>query len=292
MDKKNKILEEVNKHWQIIAFVIIFLGYITFSFYMNLNWFSFVEIDIKQIIGLGLLAGMFILWIVIASIKLTPILVKIIFALVPVFILNFLSMFNSFLIILGVILAVLIISALYIYIYSDKRRNLLNKERLDVKTKVKFTDLLFIGVSAIPIVIFFDWSFSLLFIVNIVFLITFQKYYVSHESFDGGVLIIFVLIIPCTLALIIDNVGLSVANFEKKSVTFKTNNRDINGTLVYKNTNSIFIHYLNKTIEVQRKDIESEIIYLKYNYKKWTLLNLGKEYYKFYTDRNITKPKN
>jgi uncharacterized membrane protein len=54
-DKSENIADLLNHYWKTISFGVIFLGYATFSIYMNINSFSYVNPDINHIVGIGLL---------------------------------------------------------------------------------------------------------------------------------------------------------------------------------------------------------------------------------------------
>ena len=275
-ESKNDFITKLTSNWQIVTFIVVLLGYMTLSFYLNFNGFSFIEIDIKHIIGLGLLVSIFILWILLMSIKIDSFFFLIINALIPVFIMNLLNGVNSILFIFSIIGATIFTTFIFLDIDTEDYKNKL-ENKIEKNKAQSFYDKLFM-ILLIPMILTLEINYALLFIVNLVFLWSFQKFYLFREYFNPFQILSFLLIIPFILALIINNNGFKISNFDKKNISFVSNDKNISGILIYQNTNSFFILDKNNSIEIQKDDISSKVQYTNYIYEKQTLSNIILKY--------------
>jgi hypothetical protein len=275
-ESKNDFINNLTSNWQIITFVVVLLGYMTLSFYLNINGFSFIEIDIKHIIGLGLLVSIFVLWILLMSIKIDSLFILIINALIPVFIINLLNAIDSIIFITSIIGATIFTTFIFLDIDREDYKNKI--EHKIEKNKVQsLYDKLFM-VLLIPVILTLEINYALLFITNLIFLWSFQKFYLFREYFNPFQLLSFLIIIPFILALIINSNGFKISNFDKKNISLVANDKKISGILIYQNTNSFFILDKNNSIEVQKDEISSNIEYTNYIYEKQTLNNIILKY--------------
>ena len=275
-ESTNDFITKLTSNWQIVTFIVVLLGYMTLSFYLNFNGFSFIEIDIKHIIGLGLLVSIFILWILLMSIKIDSFFFLIINALIPVFIMNLLNGVNSILFIFSIIGATIFTTFIFPDIDTEDYKNKL-ENKIEKNKAQSFYDKLFM-ILLIPMILTLEINYALLFIVNLVFLWSFQKFYLFREYFNPFQILSFLLIIPFILALIINNNGFKISNFDKKNISFVSNDKNISGILIYQNTNSFFILDKNNSIEIQKDDISSKVQYTNYIYEKQTLSNIILKY--------------
>jgi hypothetical protein len=275
-ESKNDFIHKLTSNWQIITFIVVLLGYMTLSFYLNFNGFSFIEIDIKHIIGLGLLVSIFVLWILLMSIKIDSFFFLIINALIPVFIMKLLNGVNSILFIFSIIGATIFTTFIFLDIDTDDYRNKL-ENKIEKNKAQSFYDKLFM-ILLIPMIYTLEINYALLFITNLVFLWSFQKFYLFREYFNPFQILSFLLIIPFILALIINSNGFKISNFDKKNISLVANDKNISGILIYQNTNSFFILDKNNSIEIQKDDISSKVKYTNYIYKKQTLNDILLEY--------------
>jgi hypothetical protein len=156
--------------------------------------------------------------------------------------------------------------------YRNKLENKIEKNKAQ-----SFYDKLFM-ILLIPMILTLEINYALLFITNLIFLWSFQKFYLFKEYFNPFQILSFLLIIPFILALIINSNGFKISNFDKKNISLVANDKNISGILIYQNANSFFILDKNNSIEIQKDDISSKVNYTNYIYEKQTLNNIILEY--------------
>ena len=210
-----------NYYWQLLVFIIIFVGYITFSFYMGINGFSFVEINIRQIIGLGLLSCVPILWILFMSLKQIielKLSALLIISFVPLFLFKLVSNINYEMDLIYLIPGIIIV-AIFILISLSEEHNY-KKYHGSFSDKNTLLDNMIVFLSALVLLFtLFDVSLVVLFLLNFYYLYIFHKYtfmQIGHKIF---LIVIFLFLQPLLTAVIINQTGLSLANFDKQYIT-------------------------------------------------------------------------
>ncbi len=272
-ESKNDFINKLTNNWQIITFIVVLLGYMTLSFYLNFNGFSFVEMDIKHIIGIGLLASIFILWVLIMSIKIDSFFFLIINALIPVIIMNLLNGVNSILFIFLIVIATIFTTFIFLDIDTENYKYK-SEDKLEINKAQSFYDKIFMFL-IILMIFTLEINYAILFLTNLVFLWSFQKFYLFREYFNPFQILSFLLLIPFILALIINNNGFKISNFDKKNINLIAKDKNISGTLIYQNADSFFIFDdKNNSIEIQKNNVSSRVKYTNYIYEKQTLITM------------------
>lgn len=141
-ENTKQFLLHIKEYWQIIAFAVFLLGFITFSFYTQLNGFSFIIPDIQLIVGLGLLSILFLIfptWILYSK---PPIYFFPIEAFIPVLALFFaidglsLSYINNYPLLINVFTVLMIIIYYFEYVDINERSTLIKKSRELMQNKL------------------------------------------------------------------------------------------------------------------------------------------------------------
>lgn len=263
-----------NNYWQLLVFVVIFVGYITFSFYMGINGFSFVDINIKQIVGLGLLSGVSIIWILFISLKQ---IIKInlsalfIVSFVPLFLFKLVSNIN-YEINLIYLIPIIIIIPIFITMSLSEEHNY-KKSNGDFAKDNPLDKILIPLSGTILLLIQFDVSLIALFLLNFYYVYIFNKYTYMQIGHKIMLIVAFIFLQPLLTAIIINQTGLSLANFDKQYISIKQKNKEINGILVYQNQQSFFIHENNSSIIVPKSIAYEKVTLKQFDYKNNTVLN-------------------
>jgi len=276
-----KILENIsNKYWQVIVFIIVFVGYITFSFYMGINGFSFVDINIRQVIGLGLLSGMSIIWILflcLNQVMKLNISALFIISFIPLFLFKLISSIDYDKNILFLIPTLLIVAVFITTSLSEEHTY--KKDNGEFAKDTLFDKILIPTAGIILLVTLFEVSLVALFLLNIYYLYIFNKY--THMKIGHKIMLIvlFVFIQPLLTAIIINQNGFSLANFDKQHISIEQNNKKVKGLLIYQNEQSFFIHENNNSIIILKNNIDNKILFKQYKYKNNTILNIMNDYF-------------
>lgn len=245
-------IKSINQYWQLLVFAVFFLGYITFSFYLNMNGIPTSTFEMPLIVGLGLVVSFYIGFILLFStIQLTAI-EKISFSFLPIVILNLLNSLT-----ITFILMILIGFSFVIGVFKDIESETTEDSKEKVRNFYDYTFLL-----PLPFLLFgFHWSYSLLYITTFSYIHLFNKSIKIKKSLL--IFGIFTLIISMSyvIALFINYNGLKVINLEKKNVNFIYKNKTYNSTMAYENSDYIFLVDNNKTISISKQKIDSKISY-------------------------------
>ncbi|MCK9490739.1 MAG: hypothetical protein M0Q24_01505 [Sulfurimonas sp.] len=271
----NKFIEKIsNNYWQLLVFIVIFVGYITFSFYMGINGFSFVDIDIKQIVGLGLLSGISIVWVLFFSLKQ---IIKInlsalfIISFAPLLLFKIVSNINYEINLIYLAPAIIIIGIFVIANLSEEHNY---KKSNGYFAKDNLLDKVLIPASGTVLILTqFDVSLIALFLLNFYYLYIFNKYTNMQIGHKIILVVVFILFQPLLSAIIINQTGLSLANFDKQYISIKQNDKNINGILIYQNQQSFFIHENNSSTIVAKSTGFEKATLKRFDYKNSTPLS-------------------
>ena len=147
-----------------------------------------------------------------------------------------------------------------------------SKDKLKINKVQSFYDKIFM-LLIIPMIFTLEINYAILFLTNLIFLWSFQKFYLFREYFNPFQILSFLILIPFILALIINSNGFKISNFDKKNINLIAKDKNISGTLIYQNSDSFFIFDdKNNSIEIQKNNVSSKIIYTNYTYEKQTLI--------------------
>lgn len=252
-----KFIDQLKNNWQLLAFGVFFLGYITFAFYIQMNGFSFILPDLKFLVAFGLIVFFLCLpniifsqteqynWqIVYITWGLTPIL----FVTSPVQAIP------------SLLLAVGMTGLLLDYVKAGKSTT---QESNREKKVDKF--LLILLVILIFII---DWQFIALLVLNIFFFLTMQSYYKKENRHNPLFVVVYIFITAYLVASLVNSRGLTMANMCKSDIKCTLENDTIiEGTLVFQDSNIYYITTKEKHISIDKSLIKSPIQFTTVKFK-------------------------
>lgn len=264
-----KFIDQLKNNWQLLAFGVFFLGYITFAFYMQINGFSFVVPDLIFLTAFGLL-------ILIISL---PLLILLQFNHINRYLLVAISgipiiFFQNF--------TIAIILAIFIGInhgnYLLKITSNTNQDQKDSKA-VQYIDYL-IFFSGFILLLYVDWRYTFIYVINVAFYNSIIDYYEEEKLFNPFQIIMYFLSMSFAIALLIDAKGFTLANMQKVNVHCQLeNNQSIQGTLVFDDKENFYIKDGNQSISISKEKIIDKVQYIKDPLQSKSLIDIFKENY-------------
>ncbi len=268
-DKSENIADLLNHYWKTISFGVIFLGYATFSIYMNINSFSYVNPDIKHIVGIGLLLLFPIATIIFISKKQINITLfeTLIVASLIVFIFNMPNVLGD------PLLALLLFMTLGTTVangFIDNSNNRISENIFFDYLKTLFLLLLILYFGDKTTFYLLGFIF-----IAISFVTNFLYNHPDKKIFNRVASILFIFFSPLFVAHFINNHGFKMISFVKKDISIKIDNREINSTLIYQTDSELYLHDINKSFVIKKGDINGYIIFKEYKYQSKPLLDIN-----------------
>lgn len=256
-----KSLDYIKNYWQLFAFGVFLLGFITFSFYMQINGFSFVLPDLKFLIAFGLIVFILVTpTIYLAKYLATREQVMWIIPLIPVAFMPILFLENISMSLVILFAAVSQVELMDNYVTSAK-----NIE--ETKNKEKQIDIFFY-IMAILLTIFIDYFYILLALTNIFFFYSIKKMYKAQKIINPTHIAVYVLIATYVVASLSNNYGLAIADMRKTNIEFISDkNQTISGALIFQDSNTLYFTNNSKRFSIDKSHISSPIQYKEYKYE-------------------------
>jgi hypothetical protein len=271
-------LKNINHYWQILVFLVFLLGYLTFSFYFNMNGLPFIPIDIPLLIGLGLIVLIYISVIFLLSTSNITFIDKFIYSFILISSLNLLNNFNIYYIPI-LLFGFYIANGMHLIVQTES--NGTQSKSADKHKKDNIITILMFFLS-ISLVFTMQWTSSLLLFTTLYFIYELQLNYKLVNKVNYFGILMLIILYPFLISIYINSNGLLPLNLHKQNIEFKTNEKEYKSILIYQNTESLFIIDMNNTISIKKEKIISDIKYSDYYKDKTNLIDkmkLLKEYF-------------
>lgn len=244
-----KFIEQLKNNWQLLAFGIFLLGYITFAFYIQMNGFSFILPDLKFLVAFGLIVFLLCLPNIIFSQteQYSWQIVYMTWGLTPI-----LFVTSPAQAIPSILFAIGITGLLLDYIKTGKGTA---QEQNREKKVDKFLLILLV-----LLIFIMDWQFIALLVLNIFFFLTMQSYYKKENRHNPLFVVAYIFITAYLVASLVNSRGLTIANMCKSNIKCSLENDTIiEGILVFQDSNTYYITTKNKHLSVDKSLIKSPI---------------------------------
>lgn len=252
-EKMKNFLFQIQEYWQILAFTVFFLGYLTFAFYMQINGFSFIVPDLTFLIAFGLIMTLLSLPVIllIQYGHTNVYLVMFISAIIPMLFQNF-NIMIIFMIIIG---AIQVNSFLEFSSSDNNQESKKKKEKIIDKTAIILTLIMLLIV---------DWRYSFIVVINMIFFSIMEIHYKNEKIINPAHVIFYLLSLSYSMALLIDAKGFNIANMQKTEINFKIDdNKSISGSLIYNDSENFYIyeHDQNQSISIAKDKVINIVKY-------------------------------
>lgn len=244
----SQFLEQLKNNWQLLAFGVFFLGYITFAFYIQMNGFAFILPDLKFLVAFGLIVFLLCLPIIFLSQSkhYTWHIAYIPWGLTPIFFVT-----NPEQAISPLLGAVGMVVLLIDYVKTNDRTIQSYRERKVDK---------FLLIILVLLVFILDWQLIAILALNISFFIILQSYYKRENKHNPLFIFVYIFVTAYLVASLVNSRGLTIANMSKSHIKCTLENDSIiEGTLIFQDSNTYFITTKEKHISIDKSLIKSPI---------------------------------
>lgn len=249
---REKIANLLLQYWQLLVFGVFLLGYITFSFYIHINGFSFITPDLIYITAIGLLV-LILMTPTLLLFKSEDFVVYYIMGLSGIIIFFFDDVTIMTIVVMYMVAYQLNMTYKPITYNSDD----INNETMNIPLMDKL--FAFFGV---VILIFIDFHYSLVILINMLYFSLLHQFYHKHKRINYMTGVFYLISLTYALALLMDAKGFVFANMQRNYITLSfENNESISGKLVFDSQDIYYVKDQNRSIAVPKNLVQKVIVY-------------------------------